>query len=58
MGRSCSGTVNVMLPAYMEGLDWHKGAVWDQEEYISLSSAVTKLIRINRENNNKEALKG
>jgi cell division septation protein DedD len=58
MARSCSGTVYVMLPTDTKGLNWRKGTVWDKDEYPNLSSAVTKLIRINPENDDEEVLKG
>lgn len=58
IARSCSGTVYVMLLTDTKGLNWHKGTVWDQDEYPNLSSAVTKLIRINPKNDDEEVLKG
>ena len=58
MAQSCSDIVYVMLPTDMKGLNWHKGTVWNQDEYPNLSSAVTKLIRINLENDGEKILKG
>ena len=58
MAEASSGTVYVMLPSDTKGTDWHKGTVWDKFEWPNLGSGVTKVIRVNPDNDNSETIKG
>ncbi|KAI9035079.1 uncharacterized protein KD926_004644 [Aspergillus affinis] len=58
MAELCAGEVVVILPSNTKGTVWHKGTVWDKYEWPNLSSAVTKVTRINPDNDNKEVIKG
>lgn len=41
-----------------KGHNWHKGTVWDEHEWPNLGAGVTKVIRVNPDNNNQETIKG
>ena len=58
MAEGSSGTVYVMLPSDTKGKDWHKGTVWDEYEWPHLGSGVSKVIRVNPDNNDQETIKG
>ena len=52
-----SGTVYVILPSDTKGKDWKVGTVWDKYEWPSLTPDVTKVIRVNPDNDNEETIK-
>lgn len=56
MAEASSGTVYVLLPSG-SGTDWKKGTVWDSYEWPNLGSGVTKVIRINPDNEDEEVIK-
>jgi len=52
------GEVHVLLPSNKKGTDWYLGSLWAMLEWPNLSSAVTRVIRVNPDNDNKEIIKG
>jgi hypothetical protein len=58
MARTCSGVAYVLLPTDTKGTQWKSGTVWDEDEWPNMSSAVTKVIRVNLENDDEETING
>ncbi|KAK1139413.1 hypothetical protein N8T08_000776 [Aspergillus melleus] len=56
MAELCVGEVVVMLPSNTKGTNWKKGTVWDKYEWPNLSSAVTKVTRVNPDNDDEEVI--
>ncbi|KAL4905217.1 hypothetical protein BDW74DRAFT_178220 [Aspergillus multicolor] len=46
----CSGTVYVILPSDTRGTDWYEGSVWAKYEWPNLGPDVTKVVRVNPDN--------
>ena len=53
-----SGIVYTMLPSDTKGKDWKAGTVWDKYEWPNLGPDVTKVIRVNPDNDDEETIKG
>lgn len=58
MAELSDGIVYVMLPDDTKGTDWNKDTVWAKYEWPNLGSAVTKVVRVNPDNDNQETIKG
>ena len=56
MAKLASGEVHVLLPSDTKGTEWTKGTVWDVNEYPNLGAAVTKIIRVNPDNDEEEEI--
>ncbi|KAH8432113.1 uncharacterized protein LDX57_009759 [Aspergillus melleus] len=58
MAELCTGDVVVMLPSNTKGTHWKEGTVWDKYEWPNFSSAVTKVTRVNPDNDDEEVIWG
>ncbi|KIN03105.1 hypothetical protein OIDMADRAFT_27565 [Oidiodendron maius Zn] len=56
MAKLASGEVHVLLPSNTKGTEWAPGTVWDVNEYPNLGAAVTKIIRVNPDNDDEEEI--
>lgn len=58
MAEVSSGIVYVMLPSDTTGTKWKKETVWNEFEWPNLGKGVTKVIRVNPDNDKEEVIKG
>lgn len=58
MAEASSGTAYVMLPSDTKGTEWKKETVWDKYEWPNLGSGITKVVRVNPDNDDQETIKG
>lgn len=56
--EKAEGVVYVLLPKDTTGTNWQKGTVWDQYEWPNLGPGVTKVIRVNPDDDTEEVIKG